>query len=39
MLIDQRSYPGATNEGSYQNGEFASNAFGGFTTIPNTLPN
>jgi len=39
-LIDQRSYPGGANEGTYQVGTFGSSGyFGGFTTIPNTLPN
>jgi|HubBroStandDraft_4_1064222.scaffolds.fasta_scaffold00047_31 hypothetical protein len=39
-LIDQRSYPSAKGSGVYQAGEFGSSGyFGGFTTIPNTLPN
>jgi hypothetical protein len=39
-LIDQRSYPSAKNEGTYGAGQFGSSFyFGGFTTIPNTLPN
>jgi hypothetical protein len=39
-LIDQRTYPSAKNEGVYGAGQFGSGgAFGGFTTIPNTLPN
>ena len=39
-LIDQRSYPGAADEGTYQIGSYGSGGyFGGFTTIPNTLPN
>ncbi|MBV8066740.1 MAG: hypothetical protein JO113_02100, partial [Candidatus Eremiobacteraeota bacterium] len=39
-LIDQRSYPKALNGATYQDGEFGSSGyFGGFTTIPNTLPN
>lgn len=37
-LIDQRSYPSAKNEGRY-GGYGSSGYFGGFTTIPNTLPN
>ena len=39
-LIDQRSYPAGADEGTYQVGSFGSSGyFGGFTTIPNTLPN
>ncbi|MBV8498741.1 MAG: hypothetical protein JO003_05770 [Candidatus Eremiobacteraeota bacterium] len=39
-IIDQESYPGAKFEGTYQSGPSPSGSFfGGFTTIPNTLPN
>ncbi|HZY96426.1 MAG TPA: hypothetical protein VFE35_04930 [Candidatus Cybelea sp.] len=39
-IIDQRSYPAAHDEGTYTGGLSGSgDAFGGFTTIPNTLPN
>jgi hypothetical protein len=39
-LIEQSSYPGGQFEGTYQAGPLPSgDAFGGFTTIPNTLPN
>jgi hypothetical protein len=38
-LIDQRSYPGALHEGTYQDDGSGQDLFGGFTTIPNTLPN
>ena len=38
-IIDQESFPGAKFEGTYQIGASPSGSFGGFTTIPNTLPN
>jgi hypothetical protein len=38
-LIDQETYPAAKSEGPYQIGASPSGSFGGFTTIPNTLPN
>jgi hypothetical protein len=38
-LIEQDSYPSAKFEGTYQVGPSPSGDFGGFTTIPNTLPN
>ena len=38
-IIDQSRYPSARSEGQYWEGYFASGAFSGFTTIPNTLPN
>ena len=38
-LIDQRGYPSAQNEGVYSGGYGSHASFGGFTTIPNTLPN
>jgi hypothetical protein len=38
-LIDQETYPAAKFEGVYQIGPSPSGSFGGFTTIPNTLPN
>jgi hypothetical protein len=33
-FVDQRSFPDGRDEGSYTDGQA-----GGFTTIPNTLPN
>ena len=38
-IIDQRSYPDAADEGQYTGGYGSHASFGGFTTIPNTLPN
>jgi len=38
-IIDQETFPGAKYEGDYQIGPSPSGSFGGFTTIPNTLPN
>lgn len=39
-LIDQHSYPSGKSQGVYSASSFGSNGvFGGFTTIPNTLPN
>ncbi|MBV9234116.1 MAG: hypothetical protein JO030_08745, partial [Candidatus Eremiobacteraeota bacterium] len=38
-VIDQRSYPDAADEGTYSGGYGSHGSFGGFTTIPNTLPN
>ena len=39
-LIQQRTYPGAEGTGLYEDGQFGSSGyFGGFTTIPNALPN
>ncbi len=38
--IDQRSYPAGRDEGTYQSSPSGySGSFGGFTTIPNALPN
>lgn len=39
-LIDQYTYPGGLGGATYQNGSIPSgDPFGGFTTIPNKLPN
>ncbi len=39
-LIDQRTYPSAKGVGTYRSSPSGySGSFGGFTTIPNTLPN
>jgi hypothetical protein len=38
-IIDQETYPSSKPEGVYQDGRYPQGTFGGFTTIPNTLPN
>lgn len=38
-LIDQAEYPSGKYETQYSNGFSSAASFGGFTTIPNTLPN
>lgn len=38
-IIDQAHYPSGRFEGQYWVGYYSSVYFGGFTTIPNTLPN
>ena len=38
-LIDQRTYPAARDRGTYESGYYSGDSLGGFTTIPNTLPN